>query len=312
MSKAARFERRGSLTRRAALASVATALLLLVVKLYATAETGSVSMLASLADTGLDLIAALVTLIGVKVAAEPADHDHRFGHGKAEAVAALMQTMLIGFSAVGIGWRAITRIMEPVAPSEPELGISVSIFAILVTFALVAYQKAIVRRTESIAIETDQVHYQSDLALNLSVIVALVLDGILGIRGVDAIFGFLIAVWLAWNGYKAAHRAIDVLMDREWSEGRRREIQDIVVGLEGVEGIHDLRTRRSGAHDFIQFHIWVDPDMTVRAAHTIVDRVEVAIEQSFPGTEVLVHVDPRGHIDTPTPLAPPEDAQFAD
>lgn len=307
MTQAARLVATGKLTQRAAIASICVALTLLAVKLYAVQATGSVAMLGSLADTSLDLIASIVTLIGVRVAAEPADADHRFGHGKAEAIAALFQTMLIMVSAVGIAWWAIERLVTPVAPAAPELGIGVSVFAIVMTLALVVYQRRIVRNTGSLAIDADRVHYQSDLLLNLSVIAALVLDAMLGLAGADAAFGLAIAAWLAWGGYTSAQRSIDMLMDREWDDARRGNLKAIVAGIEGVDGIHELKTRRSGHTDFIQFHIWVDPEMTVRAAHDIVDRVEARMAEAFAGAEVLVHVDPRGHYDEHTIHSPHED-----
>lgn len=291
---------KGTLTRRAAYASVLTAVILLGAKLYAVLATGSVAMLGSLADTGLDLVAALVTLVGVKIAAEPADADHRFGHGKAEAIAALFQTMLIAVSAVGIIWQAITRLLHPTVPVQAELGIAVSLLAIVATFALVSYQRHIIRRTDSLAISADRMHYQSDFFLNLSVIAALVLDAMLGLTGADAVFGLVIGAWLLWGAQNTARRSIDMLMDREWNAEKRDQLKLLVVGLDGVDGIHELKTRRSGHTDFIQFHIWVEPRMTVLEAHGIVDRVEARVWESFPGAEVIVHVDPRGHIDEPS------------
>ena len=290
--QAASLKARGTLTRRAAIASLVAALVLGLVKAYAAMQTGSVAMLGSLADTALDLIASIVTLVGVKVAAEPADADHRFGHGKAEPIAALLQTIFITISAIGIGWRAIDQFGSNTAPTEAELGIGVSVFAILVTLALVSYQRFVVSRTASLAIDADRMHYQSDLLLNLSVIAALVLDAILGFRGADALFGLFIALWLAWGAIGTARRALDMLMDKEWADENRARLQSIVCDVPGVDGIHELKTRRAGHTDFIQFHIWVDPDITVRAAHDIVDVIEARVLSVFPGADVLVHVDP--------------------
>jgi ferrous-iron efflux pump FieF len=295
---AARLEARGKLTRRAAIASFSAALTLGAVKTYAAMETGSVAMLGSLADTALDLIASIITLIGVRVAAEPADADHRFGHGKAEPIAALAQTVFIAVSAIGIGWRAAHAFGSDTPPAEAELGIGVSVFAILVTLALVSYQRLIVRRTGSLAIDADRMHYQSDLLLNLSVIAALVLDAMLGMRGADPLFGVLIALWLAWGAFKTARHALDMLMDKEWHDEKRERLKALVCAVPGVEGIHELKTRHAGHTDFIQFHIWVDPQITVLAAHDIVDIVEAAVLEAFPGSDILVHVDPSGHFDT--------------
>ncbi|MEO0501655.1 MAG: cation diffusion facilitator family transporter, partial [Pseudomonadota bacterium] len=223
------------------------------------------------------------------------DEDHRFGHGKAEAIAALMQTMLIVMSAALIAWRAGNRFMDGGAVTAPATGIGVSLFAIFVTLLLVGYQRRVARATDSIAIETDRLHYQSDLALNVAVILALALTGF-GLPGADALFGFGIALWLAWNGYRAGRRAVDMLMDREWPELRRQQLLNLVTMLPDVDGVHELRTRRAGDTDFIQFHIWVDPDMTVASAHDITDRVEAAVRAAYPGAELFIHIDPRGHI----------------
>lgn len=294
----ARLEARGKLTRRAAIASFSAALVLGAVKSWAAMETGSVAMLGSLADTALDLIASIITLIGVRVAAEPADADHRFGHGKAEPIAALLQTVFITVSAIGIGWRAVQAFTNETPPAEAELGIGVSIFAILVTLALVSYQRVIVSRTGSLAIDADRMHYQSDLLLNLSVIAALVLDAMLGMRGADPLFGVFIALWLVWGAFKTARHALDMLMDKEWPDEKREQLKALVCAVPGVEGIHELKTRHAGHTDFIQFHIWVDPHMTVQAAHDIVDVVEARVLEAFPGSDILVHVDPSGHFDT--------------
>ena len=290
------------LAMRAALASVAMALTLLVVKGYAAWHTGSVAMLGSLADTGLDLLASLVTLYGVKLAAEPADHDHRFGHGKAEALAALFQVVLITASAIGIAWRAVERFGNPAVNEDAALGIGVSVLAILATGLLLAYQRSVIRQTGSVAILADNVHYQSDVLLNVAVIAALVLDQYLGVTGADPVFGIAIALWLGWNAFQASSQAIDMLMDKEWPEDQRRAFVEVAAKQPGIRGIHDFRTRRAGSHDFAQFHMEVDGNLTVGAAHDIVEDVEKKLRQVFPQVEVLIHLDPEGHEDTDNPL----------
>lgn len=288
---------RGSLTQRAAIASVSMALFLLVLKIWATIETNSVSMLGSLADTGLDIVASLVTLFSVRLAAQPADGDHRFGHGKAEALAALFQTALITVSAIAIGWRGISRFGAAVPPEHPELGIAVSLVAIVLTFALITYQRFVVKKTGSVAIHADHVHYSSDLLLNASVIAALVLDSWLRVRGADPLFGVAIAGWLLWHAREVASSAIDQLMDKEWPVEKRDRFIAVAKNHPELKGIHDFRTRTSGAHDFVQFHVWVDPKMTVLEAHRVMDEVEAKLMAEFPGTEVLIHPDPEGHSD---------------
>jgi ferrous-iron efflux pump FieF len=287
------------MTTRAAVASVSTALFLLLIKAYAAWATGSVAMLGSLADTGLDLIASLITLYGVRLAAMPADHDHRFGHGKAEAIAALFQVGIITFSAVGIGWRAVQRLIEGDVTAHAEYGIAVSIAAILGTLGLLAYQRRVIAHTGSVAIETDHVHYQSDLLLNASVIAALVLDQYAGLTGADPVFGIMIALWLAWGALRASTRAIDQLMDKEWPEEKRQRFVALAARHPELKGMHDLRTRTSGAQDFVQFHMAVDPAMTVAQAHRVMDEVENKLAVEFPGCEILIHVDPEGHVDEP-------------
>jgi ferrous-iron efflux pump FieF len=290
------------LATRAALASVAMACFLLLLKGFAAWSTGSVAMLGSLADTALDLLASLVTLYGVRLAATPADHDHRFGHGKAEALAALFQVMLITASAGAIAWRAIVALRNPGPTTGAEFGIGVSVIAIVATLFLLAYQRRIIRQTGSVAILADNVHYQSDVLLNGSVIVALVLDQYFGWSGADPIFGIIIAVWLAWGAFQASSNAIDQLMDKEWPEDLRTQFLDVAARQPGLKGIHDFRTRRSGSHDFAQFHMEVSRDLSVAAAHDIVEGVERNLRTMFPKVEVLIHLDPEGHVDTDNPL----------
>lgn len=284
-----------SLNVRAALASVATALFLLALKAYAAAATASVSMLGSLADTALDLVASLVTLWGVRLAALPADKDHRFGHGKAEALAALFQVTLITISALGIGWRAIDRLVTGAGTANAEYGIGVSLAALAATLLLIRYQRGVIARTGSVAIRADNVHYASDLLLNGSVIAALILDQYLGLRGADPLFGIGIALLLMVGAWRAAGTAIDQIMDREWPEEKRQRFLAVAAQHPELKGVHDLRTRTSGAHDFVQFHVWVTPEMSVAAAHRVMDEVEAKLAKEFPGVEILIHPDPEGH-----------------
>ncbi len=293
MSDAAR------LTRNAALASVSLALMLGTAKAFAAWKTGSVAMLGSLADSGLDLVASLVTLLGVHIAAQPADEDHRFGHGKAESLAALFQVAVITVSAVAILVQAVQRLNKGDVSTSADTGIVVSIFAILATLALTTYQRHVIAQTGSVAIGADNVHYQSDLLLNAAVIVALVLEQYAGLTGADPVFGVAIALWLLFGAWRASIAAIDQLMDKEWPEEKRMRFVEVASRHPELKNLHDLRTRTSGSADFVQFHIWMDPNMTVAQAHDVVEHVENELRAEFPGTDILIHIDPEGQVDEP-------------
>jgi ferrous-iron efflux pump FieF len=287
----------GVLTRRAAMASVAVAAILLVLKSWGLWTTGSLAMLGSVADTGLDLVASVVTLWGVRVAATPADLQHRFGHGKAEALASLFQVALIVFAAIGIAFEAFHRLGGDHSTQSAEIGIGVSVAAIALSFVLILYQRHVVAQTNSLAIGTDSLHYQSDFFLNMAVIVALVLDHMLGITGADVFFGFAIALWLGWGAVQSGQNALEHLMDHEWPVADRERFIALASAHPEVRGIHDMRTRTSGSHRFAQFHIWVDSSMSVGRAHDVMDEIEDRLKLEFPGADILIHPDPDGHRD---------------
>lgn len=292
-------DERARLTRSAALASVAMALVLGGLKLWAVWRTGSAAMLGSLADTALDFVASLVTLAGVRIAAIPADESHRFGHGKAEALAAMVQVILIALSASGIAFRAVLQLLEGGRTEAAAEGIGVSLVAMLGTLVLIAWQRRVIARTGSLAIRTDSVHYQSDLALNLAVIAALALDQYFGWRLADPLFALAIALWLLWGAWRASTHAVDALMDREWPQDKRRRFVEAAARHTGLGRLHDLRTRTSGTRDFAQFHADLPPAMTVGEAHALIERVEADLLAQFPGLELLIHIDPAGHLDEP-------------
>jgi len=295
-------EERARLTARAAIASSAMAITLIGLKAYASIETSSMAMLGSLADSGLDLVASLIVLMAVRIAAQPADHEHRFGHGKAEALAALVQVILISFSAMFIAFRSTQRLIGGAETGQAELGIAVSVIAMVLTIALITYQRHVVKRTGSLAIGTDRLHYSSDLLLNGSVIAALALDQLLGLTGADAVFGLLIAAWLLWGAWRASSHAMNQLMDREWPDELRESFLAAAKEFPELAGLHDFRTRTSGTHNFAQFHVWVPADWTVQEAHDRLDRAEEELQKRFPNTEILIHVDPEGQTDRETLL----------
>lgn len=286
-----------TLRRSAALASIAVALFLLGLKGWAVLQTGSSAMIGSLADTVLDLAASLTTLVGVWVAAQPADEGHRFGHDKAEAIAALFQVVLISISALAIIAHSVERLVSGGRVQAAGEGIAVSVVAMVATIILLGWQRYVLRRTASLAIATDHMHYKSDIMLNLAVIGALALDQYAGFGGADPLFGMAIGLWLGWNAWKASRNAVTQLMDREWPEEKRQRLLELMAREPELVGVHDLRTRTSGNRDFAQFHVWVDPAMTVRDAHDVMDAIEARVKREFPDVEILIHPDPEGLVD---------------
>ena len=287
-----------ALNRSAAYASTGVAALLVVLKSWAAWTTGSTAMLGSLADTTLDLVSSLATLVGVWVAGQPADRQHRFGHGKAEALSAMFQVVLISISAVALGIHAVQQIMAHEMTSAATDGILVSLVAIAATLGLLAWQRHVIRRTNSVAISTDHIHYQADLLVNIAVIAALVLEQHFKVMHADPVFGLAIALWLGWGAWTASQQAIIQLMDREWPEEKRKRFVEVMARHPELRGVHDLRTRTAGNRDFVQFHVWVDPEMSIREAHKVMDEIELKVRSEFPGVEILIHPDPEGHVDT--------------
>ncbi|ABS62414.1 cation diffusion facilitator family transporter [Parvibaculum lavamentivorans DS-1] len=282
------------LMRRATYAAVAVAILLIAMKTVVYLFTGSVAMLGTLLDSILDGTASLINLFAVRMSLTPADDEHRFGHGKAEALAGLGQSVFIFGSAGYITFEAVQRLIEPAPVQNSASGIAVTVFAIALTLVLVAYQRHVVSQTRSLAIEADSIHYRGDLLMNLSVIAALILSGYLGLHWADPVFGLLVAGLIAWSAAKIVMNALDQLMDRELSDEDRERIKTIALEHPEVVNLHDLRTRSAGIHSFIQFHLELERDITLMDAHRISDEVEKAVMKAFPGAEVIIHQDPAG------------------
>lgn len=279
------------LLRLATYASVATACLLILAKLGAWLVTGSVSVLASLVDSAMDAGASLVNLLAVHWSLMPPDAEHRFGHGKAEALAALGQATLIAASAVFLGVQAVDRLLHPQPVAEAGVGLLVIGFAILVTLALLAFQRHVIRRTGSAAIRADALHYATDLATNAATVVALLLAAA-GWSGFDPLFGLAIGAYILYSALRIGFDAVQLLMDRELPDEARRQILNLAASVPGVLGVHGLRTRRSGQSLIIQLHLALDDAMPLLAAHQVALDVEARIRAEHPDSDITIHLDP--------------------
>jgi ferrous-iron efflux pump FieF len=284
-------DERARLLRLATRASVAVALLLIVLKGGVWLASGSVSLLAGLIDSLMDAGASIINLFAVTYALKPADKEHRFGHGKAEALAGLAQAAFISGSAVLVLLQGVDRLLHPQPLDAAWSGIAVMLFSILATLALLAVQRHVIQRTGSTAIGADALHYRSDLLLNLSIIAALLL-GHYGVTGADAVFGIGIALFIGYGALQIGRQAVQVLMDRELPDAVRAHAMQIARSIPGVLDIHDLRTRESGHHWFMQLHLELPADLSLAEAHARGEQVRLAIVAQYPQAEVLVHKDP--------------------
>ena len=280
------------LLRLATRASLAVAVSLIIAKSVAWWISGSVSLLAGLTDSLLDGAASFLNLLAVHYSLRPADDDHRYGHGKAEALSGMAQALFIAVSGVLIAFQAVERIQNPQPLGAPLVGMLVMIFSIVLTLALLGLQHKVVRATGSAAIRADSLHYRSDLLLNASILLALTLAWY-GWQQLDAYFGLAIAVYILWSAVHIARETVSVLMDQELPSDVSAQMLELACGVPGVLGAHDLRTRISGTHWFVQLHLELPGSLTLSVAHGLCDQVADAIHQRYPKAEVLVHADPQ-------------------
>ncbi|MDG1945009.1 MAG: cation diffusion facilitator family transporter [Halioglobus sp.] len=284
-------EEAARLMRLATYASIAVAITLVVAKTIAWAMTDSVVLLATLIDSVLDGFASLINLFAVRHAITPADKEHRFGHGKAEALAGLGQSAFIAGSAGFLLLESGRRLLDPVPLQSYGAGLVVMMFSIAATLALMTFQRHVIRKTNSTAIKADALHYRTDFLVNVSVIVALVLS-VEGWGGFDAVFAIGIAIYILYSSWEIVQQSLDDLMDRELPGEEREAIRKIALAHAQVRGLHDLRSRRSGIATFIQLHLELDDDLTLLQGHVISDEVELQLQTSYPAAEIIIHVDP--------------------
>jgi ferrous-iron efflux pump FieF len=285
------------LNRLAAVASVSVASILIASKLATWGFTGSVSVLSSLIDSVIDVVASLVTLVSVRQAAQPADRAHRFGHGKAEPLGALAQAAFIAGSAMMIGLEAGQRLFDPQPVEHSLAGIAAMLFAIALTTGLVLVQRTVVSRTGSIAIGADRLHYQSDLLVNLAVILALLLTETSSWPHFDPLFALGIIGFLLVSAWKLLQGALDMLMDRELPEAERARILALALEHPGAHDVHDLRTRAAGTDVFIELHLELEGGLSLAQAHDVTHQVETRIRKAYPGASILIHQEPAGVAD---------------
>ncbi|MFN3075320.1 MAG: cation diffusion facilitator family transporter [Alphaproteobacteria bacterium] len=282
------------LMRLAGYASVAVAVTLVVAKIVAWLLTGSVSLLSSMVDSMVDTIASLVNLLAIRQSLQPADSEHRFGHGKAEPLSGLAQAAFIGGSAVFLTIEAVGQALHPKTLANGTVGIGVMILSIVLTLGLVRFQGYVIERTRSVAISADSLHFTGDILINGGVILALVSASTLGWSFVDPLVGVIIAGYLLYNSAHIAKQSLDLLMDREFDDEERQRIRDIAMSQPDVIDLHDLRTRSSGPHRFIQLHLEMDRMLPLWKVHDIADAVELKLREAFPNAEVIIHQDPAG------------------
>lgn len=279
------------LVKLAGNAAVAVVVILILIKLGAWFMSSSVSLLASLLDSTMDAAASFFNLVAIRYALQPADDEHRFGHGKAESIAGLIQSAFIAGSAAFLWLHAIDRLIAPHPLQHTNLGIAVMCISMAMTLGLVSLQKYVVNKTHSAAIDADSTHYVSDLLVNASIIGVLLLNQYLW-AWADAVLGLLIAVYIFYTAFRIAYGSTHALLDRELPSHQRETIIRIVESHPAVRGLHELRTRRAGHMQFIQLHIDLDKTIDLQRAHDIADEVEAAVIKAFPHADVLIHPDP--------------------
>jgi ferrous-iron efflux pump FieF len=275
--------------------AVSIAAILIAAKFFAWMQTDSLSLQASLIDSLLDIAASIINLLVVRAALKPPDAEHRFGHGKAEALAGLGQSAFIAGSAVWLIIDAMHRLVHPHPLHESDIGSFVMILAIILTLLLVMFQRYVIKRTRSLAISADSLHYLGDLYTNIGVLLSLNVSVLFGWTRLDSIVGAIIAGYILYTSWSIGRRSLDVLMDRELPDEARQKITEIALNHSRVWGVHDLRTRSAGLQDFIQMHLDMDENLSLLEAHDVANDVEIALQKEFPHAEIIIHQDPLPH-----------------
>jgi len=283
-----------ALTRRVTLYSVATAAVLVTIKVLAWAASGSVALLASAADSGLDLLASLTTFFAVRYAVAPPDAEHRFGHGKAEGFASLFQAGLVFASAALIGREAIDNLMAPKPIQDSGWALAVMAVSIVLTAFLITAQGRVLRQTASVAVSGDRAHYAADLASNFIALAGIAAAAWLGTGSFDAVAALAIAALLLWGAVGVFREASGQLMDHELPDDVRARIVALMTQDRRLTDVHQLRTRASGPYVHMQMHVDLDPELSLEAAHQVIVAAEKRLLAEFPSADIIIHADPRG------------------
>ena len=282
------------LVRSASIASLLVASTLIVLKYYGWVTTTSVSLLGSLADSLIDFLASVFVFVAISYSMLPADAKHRFGYGKSEGLAAFIQSLLIGISGIYVCFEAIKRLLNPSQINQPSIAIWIILVSIVLTLALVMYQKYVVKKSKSIAIESDQYHYLTDTFINFSVLFSIAITGWTRFVFIDALVGLLISGVVLYTSVTLLKKSFKILLDQEIQSEDRDQIREIALDHPKVLGFHDLRTRDTGREYIIQFHLELDPNMSLLESHEITDEVTDNILKLYPDSELIIHTDPLG------------------
>ena len=291
MNKSTQAEQYNHLVRRAGQAAIVAASLLIIVKLIAWIMTGSSSILAALTDSLVDVCASIINLFAIKVAIQPADKEHRFGHGKAESLAGLAQAAFISGSAVFLMFNGISALINGSKITSSNIGIAVMLFSVVVTIMLVLFQNYVVKKTNSVAIKADSLHYRTDIVMNAAVLFAIILAGY-GWGWADGAFAIAISLYILHGAWEIGKQSVDALMDKKLSKEDEDLVLKLAYEIDGIHGVHGLRTRSSGYVKFIQLHLELDDEQTLLAAHDKADELELALLKAFPEADILIHLDP--------------------
>lgn len=281
-----------NLVIRAVSASIVTAIVILIAKVVAWYVTDSPTILATLTDSFLDIAASFINFIAAKYALQPADNEHRFGHGKAEDLAVFTQSTFFGLSGIFIIVIAAKRIVHPETTKDSEFGIAVMLFSIVATLLLVLYQTYSYKKTSSKIVKADRFHYVIDLFTNVAVIVSLYLTKILDSKIIDPIFAICIALYLLYGAWDLLNSAFHNLLDHEFKPSDKDKLHEVIMSHKKVKGYHGLKTRYSGRQSFVQFHLELEGKMTLNESHSISEAIEDKIMEAFKRAEVIIHQDP--------------------